>query len=347
MVIVSIAQGPVGGPAGQAVLVLAGTAGVVLIAAIGAWLAWRRPSPRPRRVPAAGVLAGLRRARGAAVQEWSPALAATVALLAGLAAAVVVTYLFGRLTLSGPIVRLDHSIASFAAQHRVPSMSHLMLTATLLGSYPVISAVVVTGGVAIGVFSGRWAPLVILAVAEVAEKEIQRAIGLAIHTVKPPHSSAIGAVGGYFSGGSARVVLIFGLFAYFLHWAGARGRRSTLLWTFVALAGFIEGYSRLYIGRHWVADIVGGWLFGGLALAAFAFAAGALRGGGEPLATGPGAADMAAGASGPPAAIPAPRQDSRGRHAYAEAGGNRTRTDDSRISLSGAGRRRARRRAGP
>ncbi|MDQ1655188.1 MAG: superfamily, partial [Cryptosporangiaceae bacterium] len=49
-----------------------------------------------------------------------------------------------------------------------------------------------------------------------------------------------------------------------------RGRWRTAAWAVVALAAGVEGYTRIYLLKHWATDAVGGWLFGGLVLAAVA-----------------------------------------------------------------------------
>ncbi len=42
-------------------------------------------------------------------------------------------------------------------------------------------------------------------------------------------------------------------------------RRSVVAaWTATALLAFAEGWSRMYLGRHWMVDVLGGWLFGAL-----------------------------------------------------------------------------------
>ena len=43
--------------------------------------------------------------------------------------------------------------------------------------------------------------------------------------------------------------------------------------TVVALLAFIEGYTRIYLIKHWSMDVVGGWLFGTLLLLALIGAA--------------------------------------------------------------------------
>jgi membrane-associated phospholipid phosphatase len=51
------------------------------------------------------------------------------------------------------------------------------------------------------------------------------------------------------------------------------GRRTRILtWTVLWAAAFVEGYSRWYLNKHWITDVLGGWFYGGLLLAVVVFA---------------------------------------------------------------------------
>jgi membrane-associated phospholipid phosphatase len=271
-----------GGRFGQLAVLLAGIAGVALIAAIGTLLG--RPSASASR-PAyraggrsAIAVKSLTVMRNRIADRTHPLVAALVVLGAGIVLAVGITYAFGLLTKAGLIVHLDRPVDRFVDRNRIAAVSRLMLTGTLLGSYTVCYTVAIAGGVIVSVLSRRWLPLLALVVAVMTEIFLQQRVGTLVHGTKPAQTTAIGAPGGFFSGGSARTLFVYGLLTYFVAgWIGLQRRQRVLLWTLVALATFVEGYSRLYLGRHWAVDIAGGWLLGGLALASFMLAAGALR----------------------------------------------------------------------
>src|SRR6266704_2308327 len=86
-------------------------------------------------------------------------------------------------------------------------------------------------------------------------------------------AGAAAPAGAFPSGGSARVVLVGGMVAWLLARRSRDRRAAGAAWTVVALAAFMEGYSRLYLGRHWIADVIGGWVFGALLLAVLLAAA--------------------------------------------------------------------------
>jgi membrane-associated phospholipid phosphatase len=47
-------------------------------------------------------------------------------------------------------------------------------------------------------------------------------------------------------------------------WDSPTERR--IIWSVVTVLAGAQGGSRLYLGRHWPEDVVGGWLFGWLVL---------------------------------------------------------------------------------
>jgi membrane-associated phospholipid phosphatase len=157
----------------------------------------------------------------------------------------------------------------------------------LLGSYPVAYTIAVTSGLIVGLLLHRWLPLCALVAAVPTENFLQGHMTAFVHGTKPAQALAVGPPGGFFSGGSARTLIVCGLLAYFLGWLGLARRQRSLIWTLTALATLGEGYSRLYLGRHWAVDIVGGWVFGALVLASFVFAAEALRPSADPEPSAP------------------------------------------------------------
>jgi membrane-associated phospholipid phosphatase len=66
----------------------------------------------------------------------------------------------------------------------------------------------------------------------------------------------------YPSGHSAGVVVFMGILAYFA-WLRCRGIRSRVLIgvSLGAVVGIV-GFDRIYLGVHWLSDVLGGWLFG-------------------------------------------------------------------------------------
>jgi len=283
------------GVTGQLAVVLAGAVGVALVVAVAIRLARRAGSLAPPSAGRVATLAGSLAARRDSLgRRAHPAVAVVAVLAAWLTVSVAISYAAGQLTKLAPVVRLDRQAGHFVDSHRLAVMVHLMLNGTLLGSYPVVYSIAAVTGLTVGVLTRRWLPLVVAVAAIPAEIVIQKLISSLVHGSMPAQGLAIGPPGGYFSGGSARTLIVCGLLAYFAGWTGLARRWRALLWTAAGLAAFVEGYSRLYLGRHWAADIAGGWLTGALVLVGLIFAVDALR---------PAAGELAAIYRGKPQAL--------------------------------------------
>ena len=83
-----------------------------------------------------------------------------------------------------------------------------------------------------------------------------------VHVARP--TNAIFAYAGFSfpSGHSAACIVFGGLFAYFAwrHWQSLSYR--VLIALGLSTVAGIVGFDRLYLGVHWVSDVIGGWLLG-------------------------------------------------------------------------------------
>jgi membrane-associated phospholipid phosphatase len=72
----------------------------------------------------------------------------------------------------------------------------------------------------------------------------------------------VGSGYSYPSGHSAGCIVFYGILAYFAwrHWQSTRSR--ALIGSGMAVVVKVVGFDRLYLGVHWLNDVVGGWLFG-------------------------------------------------------------------------------------
>lgn len=137
---------------------------------------------------------------------------------------------------------------------------------TSIGGYAVIGSFSVLVGGMLAYERRDWTPLPLLAGGVVSEVYLQKALKRLVKGTKPLAESSIGPPGDYPSGGAARTVITFGLLAHLLTQRWSRPPERRIIWSIVAALVLAQGGSRLYLGRHWPEDVVGGWLFGWLIL---------------------------------------------------------------------------------
>jgi membrane-associated phospholipid phosphatase len=270
----------------------------------------RAMPPHPGRSP------GLHGPRARAARpESRRALAAAarfcLIVIVGAAAIFAVMVPLGLLaTHGGPAI--DKPFYHWTITHRSHLWMSVMKRATKIGNSQATWAAAGAAAVCLAVTwrTRRWLPPLALGSLFALNKLITHGIHHIVHRVGTPTAP----LGTFPSGGSARSVAFYGLIAYLL-WREFSGTRRGAIWATAAVAalGFNEGYSRGYLGLHWLTDILGGWVYGWLLLAVFIaavrFAAGPVRppAAGAPAAGAPAAGAPAAGQPAAPGAVPTER----------------------------------------
>jgi membrane-associated phospholipid phosphatase len=188
-------------------------------------------------------------------------------LAVGGAATLAACWATGKLLQRDSVTRRSRRLYDYCLEHRSAAVTRrLNQGVTTIGDYSVIGPFSVLVGGIIAYDRRQWAPLPLLAGGFVAEIYLQKALKRLVKGTKPPEESSIGAPGDFPSGGAARTVITFGLLAHLLtqRWGAPAERR--VIWSIVTGLVLVQGGSRLYLGRHWPEDVVGGWLFGWLIL---------------------------------------------------------------------------------
>lgn len=242
--------------------------GVVVVAALGALIYATTPTK------AAWFQKVLRRfltVRDVCVEQLGRYVGAVVVLLAGSAAAVIICWPFGRFArrykpnIDAPFLRWTRShVVSTGTWHHVNSVL------TNMGNRPVIKIVVPVAAVILAALWARrgfWIPLIVVPMSYVFEKFGQTVLGAVVARQPTPLLRDFGT---YPSGGCARLIVIYGTIWYLVTLTfPAMGRFWRVAgFTAVAILAFVEGYTRVFLIKHWGLDVVGGWLYGGLLLLA-------------------------------------------------------------------------------
>ncbi|MFE9201617.1 phosphatase PAP2 family protein [Micromonospora sp. NPDC007230] len=188
--------------------------------------------------------------------------AAMVVLLAGSAAVVAVCWPLGE-ALSRLDPHVDHPVFEYVHARRVDGWAEVNSFVTAIGDRYPLKWVTVVAALVLAVAWRRrrwWIPLVALPLQFVVEQYTQEILKLVVDRGHPPTD-----LGTYPSGGCARVLMTFGtiLVLAALTWRMPRRVRVTLV-TALAMLVTVEGYTRVYAEKHWLTDVVGGWIFGSL-----------------------------------------------------------------------------------
>ena len=216
------------------------------------------------------------------------AIPATVAILVGgglAATALSLPVGFLAKALESPV---DKPSLSFALNHVRPDskFTSLNLKLTVFGNNGQIQLICLVAVILLA-FAWRrnwWVPVVLVVAVFYLERYSQRSLASIVDRGHPPTS-----LGTFPSGGVGRILSVYGLVLVLilaLLPTLSRAWRAGLF-TGLAVAAVVEGYTRWYLSKHWLTDAVGAILFGYLLLAVAAAAAAALTSTFAPTTTFP------------------------------------------------------------
>jgi undecaprenyl-diphosphatase len=193
-----------------------------------------------------------------------------VAVLSAAAFAVLsVLAAFG----NGVLLRIDLPMQRAVEGHRVGWVTSAMKVITWLGSSPLAWGVV--GALALwALVTERRRTAIILVVAFGLTFAVKYPLKALIDRPRPDLSPLVGASGSAFPSGHALTAFWLWMVLPFVLLRAGRARTSA--WIASAAIVLAVGFSRIYLGEHWLTDVVGSFLLGTVAVL---LTAASLRGG--------------------------------------------------------------------
>ncbi len=170
--------------------------------------------------------------------------------------------------------RLDRPVARWFVDHREPWMTRIMQLLTPLGSSAVLVPVIVTVGFVAWRGRHSWRGLGFLAIAWAGSQVLFRSVKVLTHRARPPAQLRIGHFTGWSfpSGHATQSVVLWGAVAIVLGSMTTSWRRRVTVATAALAITITVGLTRLYLGAHWLTDVLAGWLLGACWLALLAVA---------------------------------------------------------------------------
>jgi undecaprenyl-diphosphatase len=194
-------------------------------------------------------------------------------LTLGLAAAAGCLWLFGGLAedvvTRDPLVRIDGAVADYLHSSATPALTTFFLVVTTFGSIEVVALL----GILVAAFFAwrrRWLSLGTWLAAVGGSAVLNQLLKFLFARPRPvfEHPLVLETSYSFPSGHAMLSLVVYGMLAYFAVLALRTWRARTAVVLGSALVVVLIGFSRLYLGVHYLSDVVAGFAAGGVWLSA-------------------------------------------------------------------------------
>ncbi len=191
-------------------------------------------------------------------------LVLTVGLVTLAAASAAFAAVFDAVLDGEGVAELDRPVHDWLARHREAGLTMAMRLITDLGGAPVLIAVAVLVAAVAGRRSRSWRPVVAVGATAIGATLITVASKAAVHRARPPLLDAVSRAGSYSfpSGHSLNSAAIYGVTAVLVWRLGRHWWVRVCTTIGVTLLVLLIGLSRLYLGVHWLTDVLAAYAVG-------------------------------------------------------------------------------------
>jgi membrane protein DedA with SNARE-associated domain/membrane-associated phospholipid phosphatase len=203
-------------------------------------------------------------------RRFSPSQSYGLGLTLGLVTAALLAYLFGALTRAvlarTPLVRVDGLVANVLHERALPWLTTAAEAVSLLGSGWLVVPFAVALSIGIVVYRRLWLDALVLLTSAAGAVVLAHVLKLLVQRPRPQFAEPLVDPSGYsFPSGHATVSAAFFMALAILAtgWLRSWENRVYVLLGAAAIVVAI-GFSRLYLGAHYLTDVLAGYAVGAL-----------------------------------------------------------------------------------
>ncbi|HLL65827.1 MAG TPA: phosphatase PAP2 family protein [Micromonosporaceae bacterium] len=213
-----------------------------------------------------------RRLQGWTGRRLTPGEALGLPLTVGMALVLIGGWAFGHVADNvierDDLTARDSAVTAWLVDHRTGWLTATMRAVTMLGGFWLAVPLVVAVALLLPRPWGRARTVAFVVTVTVGTSLLVNAVKVLIARPRPTLTDVIATANGYAfpSGHTGQAVAAYGALAYLI---GQRlpARCRPAVWAGAAAIAMLVGFSRLYLGVHWLTDVIGGLLIGAVWLA--------------------------------------------------------------------------------
>jgi undecaprenyl-diphosphatase len=162
------------------------------------------------------------------------------------------------------ISRFDQPLTAYLAAHRTGGLTTLFRTLTTIGSAAVLIPLAALAAASLAWYGRTWRPLWITALALAGSQLLVGTIKLLVARPRPSAIFAVLTANGYSfpSGHATSSLAAFGILAWLTAAVVSHRLAQVIAWTIAILLALGVGLSRIYLGVHYLSDVLAAWALG-------------------------------------------------------------------------------------